>query len=610
VDAAGLLVGAEAAAEAARGAEARACSAPTAGAEEVNRLDVLAGASRFCIAHEDALTFLRSLPDASVDSVVTDPPAGIAFMGKDWDDAWKYPISKHGFTDGAERASAPAIGSASRNPNCRTCKRHRRGWKDVPGCQCEKPDFDDRQDHLKARAAFVWFLTEILSECLRVLKPGGHALVWSIPRTSHWTATAIEDAGFEIRDCIHHVFGQGFPKSLNVGKAVSKMRGVDAAKEREIAAYLRGRREALGLTRAHVDEAVFGGTTRYAFVEGRGNEDGDFRVYLPTPEEWSRLKDVLKLDDRFDAYVQAAIPSRAERALVDGGKAELVGTEEGSFGYQQSGERWEKAQRVTRAVTDDAKKWNGWGTQMKPAVETWWLARKPVEAQSVAAQVLATGTGAINIDGARIAGTGPSPAAARRETARSTGAAPVSTRSASEAQADGKMERRGSADVYMEKRPSEDLGRWPANLMLSHAHDCAPGACVPGCPVRALDAHENRTTEIVRRGDSGGASRFFQNFEPDPDVPFFYAGKATDRHHNLPEGVSNHHPTVKGQKLMRYLVRLVTPPGGVVLDPFTGSGSTAVACFHEGFRFLGCERDEGYVEIARARLIPLVLGKP
>lgn len=130
-------------------------------------------------------------------------------MGKEWDDPekWKYPITKHGYTDGGERVAAPSIGSSSRNPNCRICKRHKRGWKDVPGCQCEKPDFDDRLSHLDARDKFIAWLRLVMVECLRVLKPGGHMLCWAIPRTSHWTATAIEEAGFEVKDSIMHIFG-------------------------------------------------------------------------------------------------------------------------------------------------------------------------------------------------------------------------------------------------------------------------------------------------------------------------------------------------------------------------------------------------------------------
>jgi site-specific DNA-methyltransferase (adenine-specific) len=134
----------------------------------------------------DCLPLLRALPDASVDAVVTDPPAGIGFMGKEWD---SFPVRDRGkeASKGARSDGGSELGFA-------------RGFDGV-----------DRSP--KARDLFIDFIRSVMVECLRVLKPGGHALVWAIPRTSHWTATAIEDAGFEIRDRCSHIFGSGFPKS-------------------------------------------------------------------------------------------------------------------------------------------------------------------------------------------------------------------------------------------------------------------------------------------------------------------------------------------------------------------------------------------------------------
>ena len=129
--------------------------------------DVLAGRARWAVECGDALAVLPTLPDACVEAVVTDPPAGISFMDREWD--------------------------------------RDRGGRD----------------------AWIAWLASVMRECLRVLKPGGHALVWALPRTSHWTATACEDAGFEIRDRIAHLFGSGFPKSLSVGKAIDKAAGAE-----------------------------------------------------------------------------------------------------------------------------------------------------------------------------------------------------------------------------------------------------------------------------------------------------------------------------------------------------------------------------------------------
>lgn len=172
--------------------------------------DVLAGRARWAVLHGRAEKLLPSIPDCSFDAVVTDPPAGIAFMGKAWDSPgkWRAPISPSGLSDGAERLPTPTIGS-SRNPMCRNCRRHLRG---ADACRCDAPAFDEAPARIDERRAFIAFLACVMAECLRVTRPGGVALVWALPRTSHWTATACEDAGWRIEDRISHIFGTGFPK--------------------------------------------------------------------------------------------------------------------------------------------------------------------------------------------------------------------------------------------------------------------------------------------------------------------------------------------------------------------------------------------------------------
>jgi site-specific DNA-methyltransferase (adenine-specific) len=412
------------------------------------------------VVHGDCLEVLKSFPDDSVDSVVTDPPAGISFMGKDFDNPDTYGVEGH-----------------------------------------------------TTRDKFIAWLTLVMKECLRVLKPGGHMLVWSIPRTSHWTATAVENAGFEVRDCIHHLkdrnpemrsflesltpeqlellyrsaptdgavmhlFGQGFPKSLNISKAIDKMKGAQ----------------------------------RRVIKEGIGFDP-------------SRQK-----ANQFDSI----IPSN-------------VGINTASFKA--------KIGEVTEPATPEAKQWDGWGTQLKPAVEMWWLVRKPIAAKNTVDQVLKTGTGAMNIDCNRVAAADGNPSVLRRETARRTGTVPITGRTAAEAEAEGRIERRGSPEVYMEDRPSEALGRFPANLILSHSPGCVKFEsdppyfeCVPGCPVAALDDQSGdrrsagdypspasgrmgstsfQPTQGQIYADAGGASRFFTNFEP--DAPFLYTGKAAKK---------------------------------------------------------------------------------
>ena len=528
---------------------------------------VLAGSATWALIEADCLNVLREMPDACVDAVVTDPPAGMAFMQAEWDDfrrarnpndtgrnsvfgrmsshgpeygrdrSWEQPVSEHGFTDGGERLPAPTIGS-SRNPMCRTCHKHKRGWKDHPGCQCATPDYDD-EHHLGTRDHFIEWLTAIMQECLRVLKPGGHALVWSIPRTSHWTATAIEDSGFEIRDkiaelystqdawqeligtlgaeqltmlaralgddsCVLHIFGSGFPKSLDVSKAIDKAAGA----ERKVVGY-----------------------------------------------DASRAR-----------------PNR----LYEGGAIGNIG------GTGKVSDRTDNGATLTAPATPEAAQWAGFGTALKPACEHWILARKPIE-RTVAANVLKWGTGAINVDACRVATSDEWKASTR-----------------------GPSDSIGTFKTKERTTEQHGAGRWPANLVLSHTSECRcvgtkrvkssdrPGhegkqsvvhvfgpehmhssvqhadadgretveawECAPGCAVAELDrqsgelgvgrwpgergvgglstgGHSGQTGLSQRDADAGGASRFFYTAKASRSerdqglahLPASTGGQATDR---------------------------------------------------------------------------------
>jgi site-specific DNA-methyltransferase (adenine-specific) len=438
--------------------------------------------SRWTLHHGDCLAWLRTIESESVDAVVTDPPAGISFMGREWD--------------------------------------HHKG----------------------GRAEWVAWLAEVMRECLRVLRPGGHALVWSLPRTEHWTACAVEDAGFEIRDGVYHLCAQGWPKSLDVSKAIDAAAGAE--------------REVVG---------------RKIRPDGRPRTIGaDIDGVFSRP--W--MKDA------------EAVAAKAH---------------------------------ATAPATDDAKRWQGWGTALKPAVEKWVLARKPIVG-TVAANVLAHGTGALNIDGCRVACDGGSPSVERRSAALATGA-PRSN-------GDGGITDRTTRERFTEQRAGEALGRWPANVVLSHAETCGD-ECDPACPVAALDAqsgltksrssaghvrasqsggfvgtrNESNLRAIKHEGhdDEGGASRFFPVFHP-----FGYFGKAKSKNQR---GGENRHPTVKHVDLMRWLVRLITPRGGLVLDAFGGSGTTGVAALLEGMRFAGAEADAESCATARRRLAAAEIGE-
>jgi hypothetical protein len=384
----------------------------------------------------DCIDAMREMPDSSIDSLVTDPPAGIAFMGKDWD-------------------------------------------KDKGG-----------------RDAWVAWMTEVMREAMRVLKPGAHGLVWALPRTSHWTATALEDAGFEVRDVVTHLFGTGFPKSLDVSKAIDKAAG--AARE----------------------------------VVGKSNAGA-------------------------------------------GNKGKLLGEEAGGGGCT-----WDSTFDLTAPATDAAKQWQGWGTALKPASEHWILVRKPCSEKTVAANVLKWGTGALNIDASRIE--------AVRKAA--TFSQPVMNGGQFNAQRDNRR---------TIEQP-ENLGRFPANLVLDEEAAKALDEQSGPLPQRGNKNPTKRGGGMFGHAPFEGTTGLIDDSGSKQASRFFYVAKAS----KSDKGADNTHPTVKSTALMEYLIKLVTPPGGVVLDPFAGSGSTGVAALRTGFRFVGIEQDQTYADIAVKRLTP------
>lgn len=364
----------------------------------------------------DSFSLLPHLPDRSVDSMITDPPAGIAFMGKKWD------------VD--------------------------RGGRDF----------------------WVEWLTKIMAECYRLLKPGAHGLVWALPRTSGWTHRALEDAGFEVRDIVTHIFGTGFPKNLDLGE--------------------------------------------------------------------------------------------------------------------------------------------GLGTALKPACEFWILVRRP-PAGTIKQTVIDWGTGGLNIDACRIGGD------------------------------DGRWPSHlilshNHDCLYSYHKTTVGTPRLFGPPGYKVLREGWSWSCSDGCPVALIDAQSgtsvsykceprsaasgNGTWGMTRTGaeynDAGGVSRFFYTAKPTRDerdlgcshLPRQSGGELTNRKEGTAglanpragagrtSGGHNLHPTTKSIGLMRYLCRLITPFGGLVLDPFSGSGSTGCGALVEGYRFQGIELDSGYARVAQARI--------
>jgi DNA modification methylase len=370
---------------------------------------------------------------------------------------------------------------------------------------------------------------EFWVEAMRVAKPGAHLLAFGGTRTYHRLACAIEDAGWEIRDCVMWVYGSGFPKSLDVSKAIDKAAG----EEREVV----GQKTGLCLPSSSESHRGFG------------------RGCHTSPET---------------------------------------------------------ARDITAPATDAARQWSGWGTALKPAWEPIIVARKPLVG-TVAENVLRYGTGGINVDGCRV-GT-------EESTIRPCG--PDSKHAGQFKGTQGGM--RGAV---------AGSGRWPANLIHDGSEEVVglfPSNVKGGTWNRTAGArhfnNDGEPTDYQTSGSdssSGSAARFFycaKASKADRDEGCEGLEAKTNDWQRPTSGLSqgknpatgersgvtmqprtNHHPTVKPTDLMRYLCRLVTPPGGVVLDPFTGSGSTGKAATLEGFRFIGIEREAEYVEIAKARI--------
>ena len=217
-------------------------------------------------------------------------------------------------------------------------------------------------------------------------------------------------------------------------------------------------------------------------------------------------------------------------------------------------------------LTDEAKNWQGWGTALKPAMEPITMARKPFKA-TVAQNVQEWGTGAINIDGCRI-GEEEIKTCAKVPGKSFNSLAPVSGFNGCE--------------------ESTHLGRWPANVL----HD-GSAEILQGMGEAARFFYTPKACKADRENGCFALPlvSYEMNRPPDSDVDL------------VPTVNRNFHPTVKPTDLMRYLCRMVTPTGGIVLDPFTGSGSTGRGAVLEGFRFIGCEMDADYIEIAKARIL-------
>lgn len=508
----------------------------------------------------DCVEVLAGLPDASVDSVCTDPPYGISFMGREWDQPDQYGSHRRGGSDRSFKAGPVGVDHLTTTE--RSASMHAGKYDLSPS----------------AMESFERWCEAWARECLRVLKPGGHMLVFGSPRTYHRLVSGIEDAGFEIRDSIHWIYGSGFPKSLDVSKAIDKARD-DKSDVLAVTSQLADLADAAGISRGDVDDHM--GTSD---MGGWWLSRLAHRCACPSVENWARLRDYVPGAHEMDAEVwrlngRKGTPGEAwERREVVGVANGAGAKDPHSFGNGHNA-----SYDIKAPATDEAKQWDGWGTALKPAHEPIVVARKPL-AGTVAANVLEYGTGAINVDGCRVG---------RQEGDRTEYGRGALLDYAHESVALGKFNQNTPYEPH-------NAGRWPANIVLSD--EAAQEMDRQSGAAGAHGASRGEGVSAGYRGDiptgepkepgSGGASRFFPVFR--------YEAKADADERVTVDGVA--HPTVKPLTLMRWLVRLVTPPGGVVLDPFTGSGTTLEAAVCERMRAVGIEREPQYVDLATARL--------
>lgn len=533
----------------------------------------------------DCLEVMKTFPDNSVDAVVTDPPYGLEFMGKEWDSFRVDPrtarwtaersggagagISQANWNKGEKGTVLPSFHKRRTTRMCRTCGKrdafanpHKCGdaadWVTIPVDSVP----------IEARAFENWCGQWAL-EAIRVLKPGGHLLAFGGTRTFHRLTVALEDAGFDIRDCLMWLYGSGFPKSHDVSKAFDKAAGVE--------------REVLGMR--HVTRNI-----------------GEVRPV-----------------------------------------------------HEQAGHGTEVP--ITEPVTDEAKQWNGWGSALKPAWEPIVMAQKPMEGTYVE-NLRKWGVGALNIDGSRIGGGGGTTRSEQAPYPKNADG--TEDRSGSWARTGHDILDTGAGRwpanfmlshtpdcVELGTRRIEASGMFPTRRSSPQATSFGVGrpteggarpsgdgdgletiaswACVPTCPVLMLDTEAgDRPSTLTGRADPsarhanpssvethagsfgfldgiGGAPVYADGGGPSR---FFYTAKAS----RADRGKGNTHPTVKPVEIMRYLVRLVTPPAGLVLDPFAGSGTTGQAALSAGFRCVLVEKSPEYVEGIRTWRAAMQLG--
>lgn len=528
----------------------------------------------------DCLETLKKIPDNSIDSVVTDPPYELGFMGKSWD------------------------------------------------------------------STGIAFNVAVWKECMRVLKPGGHLLAFSGSRTYHRMAVAIEDAGFEIRDQIMWIYGSGFPKSMAIDKAIDKRGGKNIG---WFGGWLKNWREENNISQKQIAAL---------FPSKSGNLTGcvanwELGLNLPTAEQFTIICQHFKLP--FDSVEEA------ERKVIGTKFSGIANKNE--KGRHTIGSSKATEVNITIPSTPEAKQWQGWGTALKPAHEPIVVARKPISEKTVAENVLTYGTGAINIDASRVGTTGARTNSTKG--AGSNGIYSEYGSMETDIKDYGRFPANlilsHNPDCQLIGTQTDDITlNGTGNDKLFHGNfnggqDQSPKQattevyqCTEGCPFLEFPNSKSTGGRIGKKdmgsvtnvpageyeagdpgyGDNGTAARFFYCAKTSKaernagltDLPTkqtvggggltaplredgsLETASAGGKYGSIKAVKQNFHPTVKPLTLIRYLIKLVTPPNGTVLDPFLGSGTTAVAATLDNYKWIGCELTEEYLPIINGRV--------
>ena len=433
----------------------------------------------------DNVETLKQYPDNYFDSIVTDPPYGIKFLGKDWD---------------SKKATETTSNLVA--------------LQNLPSGMKHTSLADDLE--------FQQWMTGVFTECYRVLKPGGHLLAFSAARTYHHMAMAAQLAGYEIRDQLMWLYGSGFPKAQDIGKAIDK--------------------------RANKKDPNYG-TNKFNLTFGEN--------------PGQRLCKICNKDSK----------------AVYSCKEEDCGQK---YNYQ----------------SEEAEQWAGWKTALKPAHEPIVMARKPFKGSTID-NVLEHGVGAMNIDESRIpyADEKDKDSIVARVNKYPDSFNGLGTATFSDEHQSGYSSKENSSDYEKGRYPSNVLGEIPEYQNFFYSPKVSREERHIGFEHKP-EPYDRREEGLEFAGIQG-LQKLAGKKNKRPEGVLYGDGNALI---DATETLGNNHPTVKPVELMKYLVKLVTPKGGKVLDPFNGSGSTGMACVELEYEYTGCELDPDYIEIATKRI--------